>query len=705
MAGAKAAQTAGAAATGSFTLEQVMSYPFSSELVAAKTGERIAWVMDLRGVRNVWVADGPDFAARQVTHYNEDDGQEIDSLRLTPDGQTIVYSRGSETNGQGEVADPSSNVRQPHQQVWAAAVSNGQPRLLGTMECNEEDCEDIELSPDGQWAVWPARRDIWIAPLTGTQPAHKLFYARGNNVSPRWSPDGKAIVFASERGDHSLIGLYRFGANHLRYIAPDVDRDMMPRWSPDGRQIAFIRIHGLRTSVPLIPIEPLPFSLWVADAETLRARPLWKSGDAMDDSLPYLTEDDTFHFTGDGRIIFASEQDGWNHIYSIAADGPLGTAATLLTAGKYDVKDVSVSPDNLSVYYSANPPLTPEDVDRRHIMRVGVAAGPASVVSSGASLEWTPVVTGDGRQILALGSTAQQPPLPVRLTGHTRDVIARAVIPTEFPEARLVAPKQVVFTTSDGFTIHCQLFVPPGRTGPGPALIYMHGGSMRQMMLGWHSMDYYANGYAENQYLVSRGYVVLSVNYRTGIMYGRHFRVPANAGWRGASEYTDIREAGQLLAKMPIADPAKIGLWGGSYGGFLTAMGLAKNSDIFKAGVDMHGVHDWSFEMRHWGRFGPEAPDLKEAQQLAFESSPDAYVGTWRSPVLLIQGDDDRNVPFSQTVDLAQRLRVHHVGFETLVLPDEIHGFLRWHSWVRAYAAGADFFDRVLKEGQQIPIH
>lgn len=88
--------------------------------------------------------------------------------------------------------------------------------------------------------------------------------------------------------------------------------------------------------------------------------------------------------------------------------------------------------------------------------------------------------------------------------------------------------------------------------------------------------------------------------------------------------------------------------------------------------------------------------------KLAWESSPDAYVQTWKSPVLLIHGDDDRNVPFSQTVDLVQRLRELQVPFEQLILPDEIHGFLMWKTWLRAYAATAEFFDRTLKRGEKI---
>ena len=152
-------------------------------------------------------------------------------------------------------------------------------------------------------------------------------------------------------------------------------------------------------------------------------------------------------------------------------------------------------------------------------------------------------------------------------------------------------------------------------------------------------------------------------------------------------------------------DAKKIGLWGGSYGGYLTAMGLARNSDLFAAGVDLHGVHEWWSEARHWApTLGEDAPDLAQAKKLAFESSPISTIAQWRSPVLLIQGDDDRNVPFDQTVDLVQRLRAQKTPLETIVFPDEIHDFLLWRSWVRAYEAAADFFDRVLKRGEKIGV-
>jgi dipeptidyl aminopeptidase/acylaminoacyl peptidase len=226
-----------------------------------------------------------------------------------------------------------------------------------------------------------------------------------------------------------------------------------------------------------------------------------------------------------------------------------------------------------------------------------------------------------------------------------------------------------------------------------PALVFFHGGSRRQMLLGFHYMDYYSNAYALNQYFANRGYVVLSVNYRSGIGYGLNFREAINYGSWGASEFNDVIGAGRYLRSRADVDAAHIGLWGGSYGGYLTALGLARASDLFAAGVDLHGVHDWNLELPA----SYDAAKHPDYTRVAFESSPLASISTWRSPVLLIQGDDDRNVAFSQSVQLAEALRKQGVHFEQLIFPDEVHDFLMHSHWLAAYEAASRFLDKFLK--------
>jgi dipeptidyl aminopeptidase/acylaminoacyl peptidase len=198
---------------------------------------------------------------------------------------------------------------------------------------------------------------------------------------------------------------------------------------------------------------------------------------------------------------------------------------------------------------------------------------------------------------------------------------------------------------------------------------------------------------------------VLSVNYRSGIGYGLDFREALNYGASGGSEFNDVIGAGLYLKSRPDVDPERIGVWGGSYGGYLTALALARASDLFQAGVDFHGVHDWSSLRDNpvvQGGDPAEEQEYRQALRVAFESSPLASVDTWRSPVLLIHGDDDRNVSFSQTVKLAEALRKRHVEFEELIFPNEIHDFLRHQDWVKAYQATAGFFGRKLARSKAV---
>lgn len=375
------------------------------------------------------------------------------------------------------------------------------------------------------------------------------------------------------------------------------------------------------------------------------------------------------------------------------------------SSGMGEVEHVSASADGKTIFYSSN--LT--DIDRRHLASVDPAENPKpKQLTMGEGVEWQPAPSADRSALVYLASSYnERAHAAVRFSnGQTKRLGPEP--PADFPAAALVKPQPVLLTAADGLQIHGQLFLPPtaARDTRHPALLFFHGGSRRQMLLGFHYMYYYSNAYSLNQYLASQGYVVLSVNYRSGIGYGLNFREAVNYGAQGGSEFNDVLGAGLYLKSRPDVDPARIGVWGGSYGGYLTALALARASGLFAAGVDFHGVHDWS-SLR--GYFAHEVANgdptqvkqIQEAARLAFESSPMASVDTWKSPVLLIHGDDDRNVDFAQTIILAEALRKRNVPFEELIFPNEIHDFLLHRHWVEAYEATAGFFARKLKEPVQ----
>jgi dipeptidyl aminopeptidase/acylaminoacyl peptidase len=672
----------------SFTLEQVLRAPFAENLTTAKKANRIAWTLDQEGKRNIWVAEGPAFQARRLTTYLEDDGQELSDVSLSEDGSTVVYVRGGGKNPAGQYPNPTSDPAGVEQDVWAIAFAGGEPKKIDAGSSPKISAKGVvAYVRDGQ---------IWLAPLDASEKPKQLV-VRGQNRSEEWSPDGSQLAFVSIRGDHSFVGVYDVAAKTVNFIAPSVDSDSDPGWSLDGKRIAFVRQPAVPRDTPqgffIEPDRPHPWAIWVADAATRKAHEIWHSSLSANGSFPEMADETgggVLNWAADNRLVMASEEDGWLHLYSLASEG--GTPQ-LLTPGNCEVEQWSFPTDRHVLAFNSNC----GDIDRRHLWTADVIGAHPAQWTRGDGIEWSPVILSDNRTFVYIGSDASHTsrvfrsaiaPTPVA------QVVAPETQPADFPGDQLVTPQQVIFRAADGLEIHGQLFLPRGSKAGDkrPGLVFMHGGSMRQMLLGWHYMYYYSNAYGMNQYLASRGYVVLSVNYRSGIGYGRAFRqAPGRAG-RGASEYQDVVAAGKYLQGRDEVDPARVGLWGGSYGGYLTALGLGRNSDIFAAGVDFHGVHDWPTD--NWD--GKNIPP--ELTKLAHESSPVTAVDTWKSPVLFIHGDDDRNVYFTQTVDLVARLRARGVTIEQLIFPDEIHDFLLHRDWLAGYHAESDFFDRQLKE-------
>ena len=684
-----------------FTLEQVLSAPYASELTAAPAGDRFAWVEDADGHRNLWIATAHT-PAHQLTLFDRDDGLDLSNLAWSSDGNTIAFTRTTEDGPDEKPANPAHLQQTIQPQVWVAPVAGPVPTtplVQGRAPL---------FSRDGHTLFFLRDHDIWSLTLLPRGAPAQLVFDRGRASSLTLSPDGNLLAFISTRGtgqrEHSFLALFDLRTHVLTFPAASTGNDSAPAFSRDGKQLAWLR-SPFTTAPEFAPDRSSanPWSIQLLNLATRQSRAAFTAAPNVAGSvLPHMSlGEPRLLWSINNHILFCSEADGWVHLYSLdpvhSEHGPL-----LLTDGPFEVEDPGLSADGRILIFASNQYLRdPLDADRRHIWRMDLNTDPAPVeVTRGAGIETHPVFSSEGN-LAALVSDAHQPMHAAFISarGDMQPLHASA-LPSTYPAAQLTVPQQVLFASQDRlFTLHGQLFYPPhfNPKDQHAAILFFHGGPHRQMLLGYPGMDYYSNAYAMNQYLASRGFIVLSVNYRCGIGYGMNFRDCENAGAAGASEYNDVLGAVNYLRSSSYVDPARIGVWGGSYGGYLTALALARNSDLFAAGVDFHGVHEWAREdnaTADWLR--GSLAEQERIAAVAHASSPMSAVDRWKSPVLLIHGDDDPDVAYQQTPRLADALRAHGVVVDELIFPDEVHDFILQRDWLTSYEHAAAFFEGTL---------
>ena len=667
-------------------LDALVGWPFPTELTAAISAPAVAWVRNERGARNVWHATGPEWSGRRITSFTRDDGQEVSALAISAAGTIVAFVRGGAPNRAGEIPNPESDPAGIEREIWVAAADGGEARNVGPGH-------SPVLTPDGAWVIYLEGGVIRRRPTDDPEAApESLVAGRGSPGELRLSPDGTHLAWTSGRGDHAFIGVLDLDAGNIRYLDPSVDQDGSPVWSPDGSEVAFVRVPSRKDQLPFFALrESIPWSIRAVRLEDGDARTVFAAPPGPGSVFRGVSAASSIFWGADDRIAFPWEANGFTNLYSVRAGG--GEEPRAIATGRFEVQYVALAPGGDALVFSSNQ----ADTDRQHLWLGPLDGSGARQLTQGTGIEWQPAVAADG-SVAFLASSGTVPAHAEVLDADER----RWLVPpaADALPGGLTEPRQVVFPSADGMRIHGQLFLPDGPPPPGgwPGVLFLHGGSRRQMLLGFHHRGYYHNTYSFNQHLAANGYAVLAVNYRSGIGYGMEFREAEHYGADGASEVNDIMGAGVYMAGRDDVDGDRIGLWGGSYGGYLTAHGLARASELFKAGVDIHGVHDWNAAIRNFvPSYDPAArPDLARR---AFESSPMAFVERWTSPVLLIHGDDDRNVPFSESVELAEVLRGKGVHVEQLVFPDEVHGFLLHRNWMAAFHAAEDFFDRFLKGG------
>ncbi|MBL8266268.1 prolyl oligopeptidase family serine peptidase [Steroidobacter sp.] len=684
------ATASAAGSTTDPTIDELLSAPFPYGLTAARQGETVAWIANHRGARNIYLgqagADGK-VAVRSLTKLEGDNGIELADLQWSYDSSTLVFSRGGSLEGGGPVNPLSQAAGPVAMEVAAVRLDSGEVRSFGLGS-------GAVTSPAGNEVVFVRDGQIWLGDLAQSSPATPLLVDKGAASDLAWSPDGKRLAFVSNRKDYSVVGVFDLATRKLQWLSPGADRDYSPIWSPDGKRLAWIRMPSSElsflTDAFIAKRAGQPWSIWTAEVANGNAQRAWVADAGPGSVFQPIETGPSLFWTADDQLLFPWEVSGWLRLHSLdlkrkgarpvalSQDGAETFAATLDRAGR-------------EVIYSSNA----DDDDHRHLWRIPAKGGKAQRLSQGESIEDFPVVTEKGA-VFAMHSTARKPLTPalVQSNGSLQAVRSND---QPFPSDRLVMPQRVIFKSPDGVSVHGQLFLPAGQSSAKkPAVLFFHGGPQRQMLLGWHPMGAYTHMYAMNQFLVLQGYVVLSVNFRGGTGYGLNFREPDDFAAGGGSEARDIGGAVDYLKSRGDIDAARIGVYGMSYGGVMTSLALARYPQEFAVGVDMAGVHNWK-------SFIPQmtSPGFEAAGELAFQSSAMGTIKNWRAPVLLIHGDDDRAVDYSQTTELVRALRSEtQVEPELLIIPNEVHDFILHRSWRRVFEATHEFLGKYLHRPQ-----
>ena len=396
---------------------------------------------------------------------------------------------------------------------------------------------------------------------------------------------------------------------------------------------------------------------------------------------------------GGEQIWFLSERDGWMHLYTL--DVSVESAkATQLTSGKWEVTSAEVARDGKQFY------ITTSEVHpgERHLYRLPIEGGPRTKITSMAGSNQAEISPDESTLGLVFSYSNKPPEVFVMPNTAGAQAIQITTTPTEaWRSFKWIDPKVITFKARDGADVYARLFTPEmigARRDPArPGVVFVHGAGYLQNAHKYWST--YFREYMFHNLLAARGYVVLDVDYRASSGYGRDWRT-AIYRFMGGKDLEDIVDGAKYLTTAEKVDPKRIGVYGGSYGGFITLMGMFTTPDVFAAGAALRPVTDWA----HYNH-GYTSNILNSPQRDAEayrKSSPIYFAEGLKGALLICHGMVDTNVHFQDSVRLAQRLiELRKENWELAVYPVENHGFTEETSWADEYKRILKLFDDTLR--------
>ncbi|MDB4895612.1 MAG: putative WD40-like beta Propeller containing protein [Firmicutes bacterium] len=531
--------------------------------------------------------------------------------------------------------------------IWVLPAAGGFPELLCEQTVNFENLQDTpQWSSAGDAIAFVAAGSLWTVPAVGG-PARRVTDGPGRVFSPRWSPDGRRIAFITDRDGYDQIAVLAMGAGGAPAGWPQplvrqaIDcRD--PQWSPDGDRIAFTALAGYDDH----PI----YVVAVATGELTPVSPAagsWQSP----------------RWSPSGELVCIADADGWNNLWLI------GNEPRQLTHGRTEKGAPCWSPSGRSIACTVN------RGGHVSVSVVAVATGEEVAVGPAAGVVQQPLWSPDGTRLLFVHQmAARQPELFTMAAAGGEPLRLTCSAPVGAEGAAFAEPETVSYTSADGLEIPAFLYVPAQAKPEGaarlPAIVYPHGGPTTLHDAGW---------YPWLQYFVQQGYAVLAPNFRGSTGYGRDFEL-ANKGEWGKKDLDDVVSGATYLRGLPWIDPQRIAVHGGSYGGYQALLALSKAPGTFCCGVSFYGVSNRFSSWRETDRIGKRNMERKlgkpsENRALYREASPLLYAGQVNVPLMLMHGQDDKRVPFGQSVELVAELKRLGIPVEFHPYPGEGHGF------------------------------
>lgn len=575
---------------------------------------------------------------------------------------------------------------------------------------------------------------IWLAPRGG-EP--RPLTGGGRDSTPRFAPDGSAVAFLREGRLH-VLGLAAASLTTCRHPGR-VDGGLHAPpliWSPDSARIAVAIREGSTWTCAVIDPNGGPVwqyrgegsvqaYAWVGagrlhytvskNVHALREHCLVDLGSGQSRLLaseerPLGLKQDPMPQVNStaSHLLYSMPVDGWLHLYLLSlADGKL----TQITEGPFeDAGHESEVPrfsaDGRKVVWSSNR----GELTQRQLWAYDLGTGEQRAITALPGTNCDPAFSPDGQRVAFIhAGPYESADIWVAGADGSGPRQLSFSMPPGWSREKIAEPKHLTYPGVGGVTVHADLWLPKGfdPSRRYPALVFVHGGQTRQMRYGWHPMHSYAVFYSFNQFLLHQGYVVLSVDYRGGTGFGQEFMEASHLGM-GVTDAQDVADGAKLLADLGYVDPARIGVWGLSYGGYMTLACLTRFPEAFSAGCNIAGLWDYGQWYDYWCSLyqdihftrrlgGPRSP---ETEQYYREASPRNLAQQICRPSLHLMGTADERVDFAQMDSIVRDLTKLGKEFELMYYPGETHMFTWRHTWRDAFGRMLDFFGRHLRPGE-----